>query len=262
MTQEFLHVAVFQLDLIWENPKANLAKIDEFLRKIKPETDVVFLPEMFSTGFSMNVSELAETMDGETVSWMKMRSGERQIALCGSLIVKENGQYFNRLVFVEPSGEVQSYDKRHLFTMGNESNHFTRGLEKLIVNYKGWRICPLICYDLRFPVWSRNHYEYDILVYSANWPKARTEVWNTLLKARAIENQAFVVGINRVGSDGNLIAYSGNSQLIDPKGNVLSTIEDDSEGIIASQFSYPELVKFMAEFPVLNDGDSFLLKKT
>jgi predicted amidohydrolase len=262
MTQESLQVAVLQLDLVWENPQANRDKIDLFLQKVSQGTDVVFLPEMFSTGFTLNAAQQAEPIDGSTIQWMKQRSAEHQLAICGSLIIVENGQYFNRLVFVEPNGEMQFYNKRHLFTMDNEESHFVKGQERLIVNYKGWRICPLICYDLRFPVWSRNHNKYDILIYSANWPNARKEVWNTLLKARAIENQAFVVGANRVGVDGNAITYSGNSQLIDSKGNVISTVEDNSEGIIAGEFSFPELMKFRAEFPVLNDADSFLLKRT
>ena len=262
MTRESLIVAVLQLDLVWENPRTNREKIDQFLQKVPKGTELVFLPEMFSTGFSMNVSELVESMEGETIQWMKKRCIELQIALCGSLIILENGQFFNLLVFIEPSGALQFYNKRHLFTMGNEESHFESGKERLIVNYHGWRICPLICYDLRFPVWARNHNEYDILIYSANWPQARTEVWNTLLKARAIENQAYVIGANRVGVDGNSISYSGNSQLIDPKGIVLSTVEEYSEGFVSSQFSYPELMKFRKEFPVLNDADSFLLKKS
>lgn len=260
MTQESLNVAIFQLDLVWENPQANREKIDLFLQKVPKETDVVFLPEMFSTGFTMNVSELAESMDGETIRWMKKRCREYQLALCGSLIICDDEKYFNRLVFVEPSGKIKFYNKRHLFTMGNEEQHFEPGSERLIINYKGWRICPLICYDLRFPVWARNRKEYDVLVYSANWPQARMEVWNTLLKARAIENQAYVVGVNRVGIDGNSIAYSGNSQLIDPKGNVFSTIKDNSEGIIPDQFLFSELVKFRKKFPVLNDSDPFVFK--
>ncbi len=257
MTQETLQVAIFQLDLVWEDPLANRLKIDEWLKTTDEKTDIVFLPEMFSTGFSMNVSELAEPMDGEIIRWMKVRSKAHQLALCGSLIIQEDGNYFNRLVFVEPSGEIQFYNKRHLFTMGNEESHFEPGTERLIITYKGWRICPLICYDLRFPVWARNRNEYDILVYSANWPQSRTEVWSTLLKARSIENQAYVVGANRVGTDGNSIGYSGNSQLIDSKGNVLSTIEENSEGIVSAQFSYSELIKFRSDFPVLNDADSF-----
>jgi len=259
MPQEILNIAVFQFNLVWENPVANRVKIDEWLQKANKNIDVVFLPEMFTTGFSMNVSELAEPMEGETVLWMKKCSSEHQFALCGSLIIKENDQYFNRLLFVEPSGEVHFYNKRHLFTMGKEENYFQKGTQRLIVNYKGWRICPLICYDLRFPVWSRNLNEYDILVYSANWPQARTEVWNTLLKARAIENQCYVVGANRVGVDENTISYSGNSQLIDPKGHILAEIGDHHKGIVSAGFSYTELVKFRAAFPVLNDADQFSL---
>lgn len=259
MPQEILNIAVFQFNLVWENPVANRVKIDEWLQKANQNIDVVFLPEMFTTGFSMNVSELAEPMEGDTVLWMKKCSSEHQLALCGSLIIKENDRYFNRLLFVEPSGEVHFYNKRHLFTMGNEENHFQKGTERLIVNYKGWRICPLICYDLRFPVWSRNLNEYDILVYSANWPQARTEVWSTLLKARAIENQCYVVGANRVGVDENTISYSGNSQLINPKGHILAEIGDHHKGIVSAGFSYTELIKFRTVFPVLNDADQFSL---
>lgn len=256
MTQESLQIAVFQMDSIWENSVANRARIDELLRKTDSKTDVVFLPEMFTTGFSVGNMELSETMDGETVQWMKTRCREHQLALCGSLIIRENDLYFNRLLFVQPSGEVQFYNKRHLFTMGGEESCFQHGTERLIVTYKGWRICPLICYDLRFPVWARNRNEYDILVYSANWPKARNEVWNTLLKARAIENQAYVVGTNRVGVDGNLIAYQGNSQLIDSKGNVLIA-GNHVESIVSARFLYSELIKFRSDFPVLNDADPF-----
>ena len=260
MAQENLRIAVFQLDLAWENPEANRTKIDEWIQKANRKMDVVFLPEMFTTGFSMNVAELAESMDGETIKWMKTLCSEHQLALCGSLIIKENGQFFNRLVFVKPSGEIAYYNKRHLFTMANEESHFQQGTERLIVTYNGWRICPLICYDLRFPVWARNRNEYDILVYSANWPESRTEVWNTLLKARAIENQSYVVGANRVGVDGSNILYSGNSQLIDPKGNILSAIADHHKGIVYAGFSYSELTGLREKFPVLNDADEFVIK--
>lgn len=259
MEQETLRIAVFQFDLVWESPADNRAKIDEWLQKASRKMDVVFLPETFSTGFSMNV-ELAESMDGETITWMRERCAEHQLAMCGSLIIKEDGQFFNRLVFVEPSGEVHFYNKRHLFTMADEESHFQQGKERLIVTYKGWRICPLICYDLRFPVWARNRNEYDILVYSANWPESRTEVWNTLLKARAIENQTYVVGANRVGVDGNKILYSGNSQLIDPKGTQLSAIADHHKGIVYAGFSHDELMEFRKKFPVLDDADSFIIE--
>ncbi len=259
MTNETIRISVFQPDTVWEKPEDNRAKIDELLQEIPEKTDLVFLPEMFTTGFSMNVSVLAESMDGETVKWMKRRCKELNLALCGSLIIRENDDYFNRLIFVEPGDEIHFYNKRHLFTMGNEVRHFQKGTERLIVTYMGWRICPLICYDLRFPVWSRNRDEYDILFYSANWPQARTEVWNTLLKARAIENQAWVVGANRVGMDGNHILYSGNSQLIDPMGNSIESSKNPDESIISAEFSYSELLKFKSDFPVLNDADQFSL---
>jgi predicted amidohydrolase len=257
MAQEKLVVAVFQLDLVWEDPKLNREKIDRWLLKVDTKPDVVFLPEMFSTGFSMNAERFAETMNGETLQWMKMRSSEQDLAMCGSLIIQEDGKYFNRLVFVKPDGVVEFYNKRHLFTMSHEDSHFEKGVCRLIVEYKGWRICPLICYDLRFPVWARNRNEYDILVYSANWPQSRIEVWDTLLKSRAIENQAYVVGANRVGVDGHLTSYSGNSQLINPKGVILSSLGDHFKGIVTAGFSYSELQKFRTDFPVLNDADNF-----
>ena len=260
MLQEILHIALFQLDLVWENPKANREKIDQWFQKVSQTTDLVFLPEMFTTGFSMNVLELAEPMNGETVQWMKKHCAEHQLALCGSLIIKEEEKYFNRLVFVEPSGEVHFYNKRHLFTMGQEESHFEQGIERLIVHYKGWRICPLICYDVRFPVWSRNRNEYDLLVYAANWPLNRDEVWNTLLKARAIENQSYVAGVNRVGVDGQMIHYSGYSQILNAKGNCIATTNEGNEGIVEAEISWSELEKFRSSFPVLNDADTFNLK--
>ncbi|OFX50920.1 MAG: amidohydrolase [Bacteroidetes bacterium GWB2_41_8] len=260
MTKELLNIAIFQLDLVWENRSANRIKIDEWLQQIDKNTEVVFLPEMFATGFSMNVSELAEPMNGETVNWMKKRCSEHQLALCGSLIIQENGNFYNRMLFVEPSGKTSFYDKRHLFTMGNEESHFQAGTERLIVDYKGWRICPLICYDLRFPVWARNRNEYDLLVYSANWPQARTEVWNTLLKARAIENQCYVVGVNRVGADGQGIEYSGDSQVFCPKGKSLLQSLPNLEKSLSASLSYSELIDFRYRFPVLNDADNFILK--
>lgn len=260
MESDTLHIALFQLDLVWENPQANREMMDDWFPKLDPSTDLVFLPEMFSTGFSMNGTQLAETMEGETVQWMKRISAQYQFALCGSLIISQNGQYFNRLVFVEPSGEVHFYNKRHLFTMDHEERHFQRGRERIIVNYKGWRICPLICYDLRFPVWSRNRNEYDVLVYVANWPNARLDVWNTLLKARAIENQCYVVGVNRVGVDGSQIEYTGGTQVIDPKGRLLVTAVNPGEELLYALLSLEEMTLFRAKFPVLDDADDFDLK--
>ncbi|MFY9152815.1 MAG: amidohydrolase [Prolixibacteraceae bacterium] len=259
MIQEILHVAVYQFDLFWEDPEANRAKIERWLKKTNENIDVIFLPEMFSTGFTMHVETMAEPMNGATIQWLKEKSSEYQVAFCGSIIIRENGEYFNRILFVEPSGAIKVYDKRHLFAIGNEDKHFRRGTERTIINYKGWRICPMICYDLRFPVWARNHNDYDILFYAANWPQNRKEVWNTLLMARAFENQTYVVGANRVGVDGNSISYSGNSQLIDAKGRIISDTEDYYENIVSGKFSYSDLMKFRANFPVLPDADPFVL---
>lgn len=260
MVQDTLHIALFQMDLLWEERNANLIKIDQWLAKLSPSTDIVFLPEMFTTGFSMKVTELAETMDGPTMRWMIQRSRELDVAICGSLIIKENDHYYNRLVFVKPDGKVHSYDKRHLFTMGNEEKHYHKGSKRLIVTYKGWRICPLVCYDLRFPVWSRNNDAYDLLVYVANWPRQRDEVWNTLLKARAIENQVYVAGVNRVGQDGQMIHYSGYSQVLDAKGQLLANTEIEKQAILNAALSYSELQRFRTAFPVLKDADHYHLE--
>lgn len=260
MVQDTLHIALFQMDLVWEDGSANLSKMDQWLSELGVPIDIVFLPEMFSTGFSMSVEGLAETMDGPAMQWIKKRSRELNVAICGSLIIQENNHYFNRLVFVEPDGKVHQYDKRHLFTMGNEEKYFYKGDKRLIVNYKGWRICPLICYDLRFPVWSRNNDAYDLLVYVANWPSQRDEVWNTLLRARAIENQAYVAGVNRVGTDGQKIRYSGYSQILDAKGNLLAHTDIHKEAIIKQKISFTELQRFRTAFPVLKDADSFYVE--
>jgi len=258
--QEILKIAVFQFHLEWENIQANLETVGRMLERLSADVDIVFLPEMFSTGFTMNASKVAETMNGETMNWLKMRSSAYQTAICGSLVIQEGGTFYNRLVFVEPSGTVSYYDKRHLFTMGGEEKAYTRGKSRLIVDYLGWRICPLICYDLRFPVWSRNLKSYDLLVYSANWPEQRSLVWNTLLQARAIENQSYVVGVNRVGADGNKISYSGQSQVIDAKGNSIALAKEYDEEIISAEISYSELAGFRKKFPVLDDADRFSIE--
>lgn len=257
MVQEILKIAVFQFDLKWENIQANLEKVDHLLEQLPADVDILFLPEMFSTGFTMNASTVAEPMDGKSVDWLKDRSSKYGIAICGSLIIQEGGTFYNRLVFVEPSGKVSCYDKRHLFTMGGENTAYTPGNSRLIVKYRGWRICPLICYDLRFPIWSRNRRDYDLLVYVANWPEQRSLVWNILLKARAIENQSYVVGINRVGTDGNNITYSGQSQIIDAKGTELAVGQEYSEEVVFAELSQAKLEQFRRKFPVLDDADSY-----
>ncbi len=256
MVHENLKIAVLQFDLEWENIQANLAKIDQMIEQLSGKVDIVFLPEMFSTGFTMNAAKVAEKMDGQTINWLKNRSAKYSLAICGSLAIQEGAIYCNRLVFVDPSGKVSHYDKRHLFAIGGEEKAYMRGKGRLVVEYLGWRICPLICYDLRFPVWSRNLKNYDLLVYVANWPGQRSLVWNTLLKARAIENQSYVVGANRIGADNNKISHSGQSQVIDAKGNVIALAGDYSEEIIFAVLSYSKLEKFRKKFPVLDDADS------
>ncbi len=260
MTQDNLHIAVYQFDIIWEDPSSNRAKIERWLKKTDQNTDLIVLPEMFTSGFTMNVNKVAESMEGETITWLKGLCAKYQLAICGSMIIRENNFFYNRFVFVEPSGRIEFYDKRHLFTMANEESHFQRGEKRTIINYKGWRICPMICYDLRFPVWSRNLNDYDLLIYSANWPQNRKEVWNTLLAARAIENQTFVVGANRVGVDGNGISYAGNSQITDSKGRLIASTEDYFENIVSTELDYHKLIKYRTAFPVLNDADLFSLK--
>jgi predicted amidohydrolase len=247
-------VTLVQPDIVWENPQENLRKYSEMLADVD-KTDLIVLPEMFSTGFSMHPEKLNENMDGSSVQWMKKLASKKKAAVTGSLIIEDAGKVFNRLLWVFPDGVTKIYDKRHLFTMGEENQHYSPGIEKLIVEYKGWRFCPLICYDLRFPVWSRNTENYDVLIYVANWPAPRHEVWKTLLQARAIENQAYCVGVNRVGKDGPGLDYYGDSCLVDAKGN--ARFLGGSEQVTSFEISLDELHKFRKKFPVLNDRDEF-----
>jgi len=255
-----LNIAIIQSDIIWENPVENRRNFTKKITKISFSSDVIVLPEMFTTGFSMSPAKLAETMDGKTVNWMKNLSKEKNIAIVGSLIIKENEKYFNRLIFTHPNGKINYYDKRHLFTYGGEDKVYSSGNKRLIVDYKGWKICPMICYDLRFPVWSRNNDDYDVLIYVANWPKPRISAWNTLLKARAIENMCYMIGVNRVGVDGNKLEYIGYSQAIDILGNELITSEE-REAIFEISCDKKELTATRNKFQFLNDKDSFSIKK-
>ncbi len=252
-----LKLTIVQSNLYWEDKKANLNQFTDKLSSITESTDLIILPEMFTTGFSMNATALAETMEGETVNWMKLHAAKKGCAITGSFICEENGKYFNRLVWVDEHGSCYSYDKRHLFSMAAEHEHYSNGNTKLMVTLKGWNICPLICYDLRFPVWSRNTKEnpYDLLIYVANWPERRQHPWKTLLLARAIENQAYVVGLNRVGTDVHQVIYSGDSAVINYKGEVMSTTPPHVESIETLTLSYANLKDFRKEFPVLNDAD-------
>src|SRR5690606_35891756 len=192
-----LQIALIQTHLVWENPTQNRELLSEKLKTLSEPVDIIVLPEMFTTGFSMHAAKLAETMQGDTVQWMQSIAKQQQVAITGSLIIKEDNQFYNRLLFVHPDGNIETYDKRHTFTLAGEDKVYASGTEKKIIHYKGWKLCPLVCYDLRFPVWARNVEAYDVLIYVANWPHVRVHAWDTLLKARAIENMAYCVGVNR-----------------------------------------------------------------
>lgn len=253
-----LKVTIIQSDLHWENVDKNLATFTDKINAITEQTDIIVLPEMFTTGFSMDSIRLAEKMDGKTVFWMKQQAVKKNAVITGSLIIEEDGKYFNRLVWAQPDETVFIYDKRHLFRMAEEDKHFSAGENRLIVEWKGWKICPLICYDLRFPVWSRNSLPaFDCLIYVANWPEARKEPWSKLLEARAIENQVYVVGVNRIGLDGKEISYSGNSAIVDPKGNVISSVSPKLNEIVTIGLNKSDLEDFREKFPVGLDADDF-----
>lgn len=255
-----LKISIVQTGLFWEEPGKNREYFSRVCADLAGETHLVVLPEMFTTGFSMEPGKLAETMDGPTVSWMRETAKKTGAAITGSLIIRENGNYFNRLVWAAPGGKIAVYDKRHLFRMGDEHRYYSAGTERLVVSYRGWRICPLICYDLRFPVWSRNRGEYDLLLYVANWPAPRREVWMALLKARALENQCVVAGVNRTGSDGRDIAYTGDSMVVDARGRVLCHLKETENRTETFSLSLNELREFRNKFPVLSDADEFILK--
>jgi omega-amidase len=254
-----LRVTLVQTSLYWEDIQANLLSLDEKLKSIQfGSTDLVILPEMFPSGFSMNAEELYQEMDGQAIYWMKEIAAAKNAVVTGSIIIKEHNHYFNRLVWMRPEGTYETYDKRHLFCMANEQLTFSHGDKKLIVELKGWKICPLICYDLRFPVWSRNvENEYDCLIYIANWPEKRNYAWKQLLVARAIENQSYVVGLNRVGKDGKDLEYSGDSVLVNCKGEEILKLKPNTEQIETINLSYQSLEEFRKIFPVVMDADNF-----
>lgn len=253
-----LTITIIQPDLIWENKKANLDRIAKKIENITEKTELVILPEMFSTGFSMNPKKLAEKMDGETVGWMKKTAASKKIILTGSVIIEQDEKYFNRLIWMLPNGDYGIYDKRHLFAYADENNHYSAGNKRLIAQVKGWKINLLVCYDLRFPVWARqqSQAEYDVLIYVANWPEKRITAWRTLLRARAIENQSYVVGVNRVGDDGNNVHYNGNSMIIDPAGEILYQKENE-EAVFTYTFQKEILNEVRERFPFWKDADSF-----
>lgn len=255
-----MRISIIQTDIVWENKQENLRLLRRKLEALCGTTEVVVLPEMFSTGFSMNSRALAEPANGETIASLKQWAAEFRLAIAGSYIASDKEQYYNRAFFLTPEGEEHYYDKRHLFRMGRESKHFSAGNDRTIFSYKGWNICLLVCYDLRFPVWSRNvNNEYDLLIYVASWPASRRLAWDVLLQARAIENQCYVCGVNRIGADGHELTYNGGSVVYSPKGEVLASAADNKEEIATAVIDAAALQSFREKFPVWKDSDSFTL---
>lgn len=268
-----MEVTLIQTALHWENREKNLAHFDNLLNSISKKSDLIVLPEMFTTGFTMNPEKLAEPANGPALAWLIQKASQKNCVITGSVAVEENGKFYNRLFWVEPNGAVSSYNKRHLFRMADEDQHYSAGENKLIKTIGEFKICPQVCYDLRFPVWSRNTFTipiaigtngsytaaYDVLIYVANWPEVRSYPWKQLLIARAIENQCFVIGVNRIGADGNSIAHSGDSMVINPRGEIISTTKSNEESIETVTLDEAYLSEFRKVFPVGLDADGFKL---
>lgn len=256
MASEKIRVTLLQADLIWEDKAANLRQFDDRIKTVGQTTDLIVLPEMFTTGFSMNAAALAEPMTDATLDALRRWAAETRAVVTGSFIAGENGKFYNRLVWMRPDGSYDTYDKRHLFTLADEHLTYTAGSRKLITDLKGWKVCPLICYDLRFPVWSRNTDHYDLLIYVANFPAKRSAAWKSLLTARAIENQAYTIGVNRVGTDGKGHYYSGDSSLTDYEGRALYGVAHIEDSFTA-ELSYSAQQDFRSRFAFLEDRDEF-----
>lgn len=256
-----LKVVLIQSDLVWENPEENRINFTNKITGILQDVDLIILPEMFTTGFTMNANEVAETMKGHTVEWMQTIASQKKCAIIGSVVIKENDKLYNRALFVRPDGKVQSYDKHHTFTLAGEHKVYSQGKHQVLLEYKGWKICPLICYDLRFPVWSRNISDYDLLIYVANWPKVRITAWDTLLKARAIENMSYCIGVNRIGLDGNDHEYVGHSAAYDVLGNRIDDLDDETEGIAIVTLDKKDITTYRDKLGFLNDRDHFTFQE-
>ena len=252
-----LRITALQIPLFWEDADKNRDYIENHLNVIDKDTDIILLPEMFTTGFTMNAKQVAESMEGASVIWMKSWAKKLEVLLGGSLVIKEDGKFYNRFVMVDFKGIVTYYDKRHTFTLAGEDKIYESGTNSGLFEYQGWKICLRICYDLRFPVWSRNTKDYDLLLFVANWPMHRINAWDTLLKARAIENICYVVGVNRIGTDGEDINYSGHSAIFDPLGNSLASNSYLKDIAIKAELNYKELQLLRKKLPFLDDRDSF-----
>lgn len=255
-----LNVSIIQSDLVWENTTSNLSRFDEHISTLNT-TDLIILPEMFTTGFSNRSSHLSESMNGLSVNWLIQKSSEKNAVITGSIIIKEGDQYFNRMIWAFPNGKIEVYDKKHLFSLAKENENYSPGTNRKIIEIKGWKISPMVCYDLRFPVWSRrsiSEYNYDLIVYVASWPIARIHAWSALLKARAIENMSYVIGVNRVGTDGNQIEYSGDSEIIDPLGTSLIKCKSFKEEIHTINLDKNTIDKTRQKLNFQNDADAFV----
>ena len=253
-----LRISLLQTAIVWEDKRKNLDHLHSQLKTLRGTTDLVVLPEMFSTGFTMNSASLAEPVTGETITLLKQWASNYELAIAGSYIASEDHAFYNRAFFITPGEDTYFYDKRHLFRMGDEPHYFSAGNKRIIIPYLGWNICILICYDLRFPAWSRNiKNEYDLLLYVANWPASRQKVWDTLLPARALENMSYVCGVNRIGTDGNDLSYTGGSVLYSPKGKLLASIPENKENTITTEINLTSLQEFREKFPVWKDADVF-----
>ena len=264
MSKKDLNIVLLQSDIFWEDTAKNLAHFSLLVKEIREPVDLVILPEMFSTGFTTNIVKCAETMDGPSMHFMRETAGTKDCMVIGSLLIGEETGFYNRLVCMSPDGTFQTYNKRHLFRLTEEYKVMRNGDKKIIVQKGDWHFLPLVCYDLRFPVWSKNSYrngkyEYDILVYPSNWPMSRVHVWKSLLVARAIENQAYVVGVNRIGLDGYGTRHAGNSLVVDPKGNILAEAGDKEE-ILQATLSMEELILFRESFKIGLDWDRFIIE--
>lgn len=254
-----MKISLIQYSIAWEDKKENFSKLEIVISPLFNKTDLVILPEMFNTGFSMDPGRLGELPGEETFLWMKSIADRGNLGICGSYIIKENNRFYNRYVFVSSDDEIQQYDKRHLFGIAGEDQFFTQGRKRVTFIFRGLRISPYICYDLRFPVWSRNRNEADLIIYTANWPEKRRDVWNTLLKARAIENQCYVAGVNRIGTDGTGVLYCGDSCIIHPYGGIIASAGPDYEGHVTAEISIDALSEFRKKFPVMKDADDFTI---
>jgi predicted amidohydrolase len=259
MKKKTLSITLIQTELHWEDPEANREMFSRKIDEIQEDTDLIVLPEMFTTGFSMNATALAEPTQGPTVSWMAQHAKARNAAITGSVIVIENGEFFNRLFFVFPNGSYQAYDKKHTFTLAGEHKVYSAGTKRLVVDYLGWKLCPLVCYDLRFPVWARNTVDYDVLLYVANWPEKRVAAWDALLKARAIENMCYCIGVNRIGRDGNEHPYVGHSAVYDVLGNLISRQAWEEDFIETVVLEKSHINDLREQLRFLVDRDSFQL---